>query len=159
MTSVETLLYVLKDNKVLLIKKKRGLGSGLYNGVGGKVEKGETPLDAAIRECVEEVGIIPKGVEWRGVLEFYNDGKLYGYVHIFVASDYEGVPKESEEAIPIWFEIDELPYDKMWEDDKFWLPIVLIDGKKIYARFDFEDNWGKLIRREVYILNRCDLSL
>ncbi len=158
MVSIETLLYIVSNNRVLLIRKKRGLGSGLYNGVGGKVEEGETPLSAAIRECIEEVGVVPRNIEWYGVLEFYNDGKLYGYVHIFVAKSYEGVPRESDEAIPLWFGLDEIPYEEMWEDDKFWLPLVLVEGKKIYARFDFEDDWGRLVRKEIYLLHRHDVS-
>ena len=153
MVHVETLLYITKGNKVLLILKKKGLGAGLYNGVGGKVEKNETPLQAAIRECIEEIGVEPLGVEWAGLLEFYNDGSLYGFVHIFRAEDYRGELKESEEAKPEWFEIDKIPYDKMWEDDRYWLPTILKETKKVYGRFYFIDDWGKLIRSEIYILS------
>lgn len=42
--------FVVKDGKVLLGYKKRGFGVGKYNGFGGKVEPGELPRDAAIRE-------------------------------------------------------------------------------------------------------------
>ena len=135
-----------------MIEKKKGLGKGFYNGVGGKVEPGETPLEAAIRECLEEIGVTPVKPRWMGILEFYNDGKLYGYVHIFVANHYNGVPRESEEAKPLWFRIDELPYDRMWEDDKYWLPLVLVENKKIYGRFTFRNDWGELIKKEIYIL-------
>lgn len=149
--SIETLLYILDGDRVLLIEKKRGLGRGLYNGVGGKVEKGETPIEAAIRECEEEIGIEPKKVDWMGLLEFYNDNKLYGYVHVFLAHEYVGEAKETDEAKPIWFNVESLPYDRMWEDDIYWLPLVL-DKKKIYGRFSFKDNWGKLVKKEIYIL-------
>ncbi|MHA1616182.1 MAG: 8-oxo-dGTP diphosphatase [Candidatus Njordarchaeales archaeon] len=149
--SVETLLYIIRDNKVLLILKKRGLGKGLYNGVGGKVEKGESIEEAVIRECLEEINVKPEKLEWRGLLEFHNDNELYGFVHVFVTEHFKGEPKETEEAKPIWFNIDDIPYDKMWEDDKYWLPHVL-SGKKIYGRFWFINNWEKMIRKEVYIL-------
>ncbi len=151
MVSVETLLYIIRDNKVLLILKKRGLGKGLYNGVGGKVEKGESIEEAVIRECLEEINVKPEKLEWRGLLEFHNDNELYGFVHVFVTEHFKGEPKETEEAKPIWFNIDDIPYDKMWEDDKYWLPHVL-SGKKIYGRFWFINNWEKMIRKEVYIL-------
>lgn len=152
MVNVETLLYIIRGDKVLLIRKKRGLGAGLYNGVGGKVNEGEIPIQAAIRECVEEIGVEPMGVEWVGLLEFYNNGSLYGFVHVFKAENFNGEPRESEEAAPIWFKIDEIPYEKMWEDDKFWLPLVLKEGKKIYGRFHFANNWSKLVRSEIYLI-------
>ena len=152
MANIETLLYIVKDGRVLLILKRRGLGAGLYNGVGGKVEEGETPLQAAVRECEEEIGVKPVRVKWVGLLEFYNDGSLYGFVHVFRAEDYEGELKESEEAKPMWFGINEVPYDKMWEDDKYWLPMILKENKKIYGKFYFVDDWKKLIRSEIYLL-------
>ena len=44
------LVIVNQDSKVLLGMKKRGFGTGFYNGFGGKVEPGETILEAAVRE-------------------------------------------------------------------------------------------------------------
>ncbi|MCR8455531.1 MAG: 8-oxo-dGTP diphosphatase [Candidatus Korarchaeota archaeon] len=152
MVNVETLLYIVENGKVLLIKKKRGLGAGLYNGIGGKVEEGEVPLQAVIRECIEEIGAEPLEIEWVGLLEFYNDGVLYGFVHVFKARGLKGEPRESEEAAPMWFEIDKIPYDKMWEDDKFWLPLVLEEGKKVYGRFYFLNNWSRLTKSEIYTI-------
>ena len=159
LVSVETLLYIVKGDEVLLIEKKRGLGKGFYNGVGGKVEDGETPIKTAVRECIEEIGVEPINPTWMGVLEFYNDGALYGYVHVFVAKDYKGEPKETEEAKPIWFKIDRLPYDNMWEDDKYWLPLVLKEGKKIYGIFEFVENWKKLIGMKIYELTEKNINI
>ena len=94
MISVETLLYVMKGGEVLLIRKKRGLGTGYYNGVGGKVKPGETPEQAAAREMAEEVGAEPVDMEWRGFLEFWNfeDGRVESvhYVHVYVTKGHRG---------------------------------------------------------------------
>jgi len=155
LTSIETLLYIIQNERVLLILKKRGLGSGLFNGVGGKVERGETIEEAVIRECIEEVRVKPLNLKWMGLLEFYNNNELYGYVHVYTANSYEGEPRETDEAKPIWFRFDEIPYDKMWGDDTFWLPHVL-NGKKIYGRFWFV-NWKEIIRKEVYLLNEIEI--
>ena len=149
------MLYIIQNERVLLILKKRGLGSGLFNGVGGKVERGETIEEAVIRECIEEVGVKPLNLKWMGLLEFYNNNELYGYVHVYTANSYEGEPRETDEAKPIWFRFDEIPYDKMWGDDIFWLPHVL-NGKKIYGRFWFV-NWKEIIRKEVYLLNEIEI--
>ena len=149
------MLYIIQNERVLLILKKRGLGSGLFNGVGGKVERGETIEEAVIRECIEEVGVKPINLKWMGLLEFYNNNELYGYVHVYTANSYEGELRETDEAKPIWFRFDEIPYDKMWGDDIFWLPHVL-NGKKIYGRFWFV-NWKEIIRKEVYLLNEIEI--
>ena len=65
-----TLCFVIQDGQILLIEKKRGLGAGKVNGPGGRLEKGETAEQAAIRETQEEVGITPTGVQWAGELRF-----------------------------------------------------------------------------------------
>ena len=64
MSLLETTLCLLrKNNKILLAVKKRGFGEGKYNGVGGKIEKGETPDQAMVRETSEEISVIPTKYE------------------------------------------------------------------------------------------------
>ncbi|MDD4737047.1 MAG: 8-oxo-dGTP diphosphatase [Kiritimatiellae bacterium] len=117
-----TLLFVLRDNQILLIHKKRGLGHGKINGPGGRLEPGETPRQAAIREVIEEVGITPLNVSPSGELLFqFCDGySLHGYV--FTATDFQGELIVTDEACPEWFELDQIPSDRMWPDDRFWMP-------------------------------------
>lgn len=152
---VEVLLYIVRSNSVLLIMKKRGLGAGLYNGIGGKVEDDETPEMAAVREAVEEVGVVPRGLRWAGLLEFTNFGdssiELH-YVHVFLASDFSGEPTESEEARPTWFPVSSIPYHMMWPDDRMWLPHVL-EGKKVLGRFLFH-RW-ELKSGQVFLLEEA----
>ena len=50
-----TLLFLLTDDQILLAMKKRGFGMGRWNGVGGKIEPGETIEEATARECREEI--------------------------------------------------------------------------------------------------------
>ena len=131
------LCFVVKDGRVLLIRKKRGLGAGKINGPGGKIEPGETALEAAIRETQEEIGVTPLAVEERGVLHFqFMDGYSL-HCTVFVATDFEGEPIETIEAAPYWFAFDAIPFDEMWEDDRHWLPHVLA-GKRFVAWFEFD---------------------
>lgn len=120
-----TLLFVIKDGSILLIHKKRGFGKGKINGPGGRLEPGETPLEAAVRETQEELEITPLDVQPAGDLFFqFRDGlNIRGWV--FRAEDFEGTPTETDEAIPLWAPLDEIPYDRMWADDRYWLPLVL----------------------------------
>ena len=113
---VATLLFVIKDTEVLLIHKKRGLGAGKINGPGGKLELGETPKQCAIRETAEELCITPTHVQAAGQLFFHSEDMPRLHGHVFVASDYMGVPQETAEAKPIWFTKEDVPYDQMWED-------------------------------------------
>jgi 8-oxo-dGTP diphosphatase len=118
-------LFVIKQDQVLLIRKKRGLGAGKINGPGGHLEAGETPKACAIRETQEELLITPLNVQASGELFFHAEDmpRIHGYV--FIATDYRGTPTETAEAIPLWTPIADLPFDEMWDDDRLWLPAVL----------------------------------
>ena len=134
-----TLLFVRKNGKLLLIHKKRGLGAGKINGPGGRLEPGETPQQAAIREVQEELRITPTGVRKVGELrfQFTNGHSILGYV--FTATGYRGRPKETNEATPVWISEKEIPYGKMWADDRIWMPLMLA-GKKFTGRFLFDND-------------------
>lgn len=132
-----TLLFVVNDGQVLLIRKKRGLGAGKINGPGGRIDAGETPLQAALREVDEEVGVVPQRVEGAGELRFqFADGYSI-HVWVFRASGCEGEPVETDEAVPLWTAIENIPYQQMWADDEHWLPLLLA-GRLFAGRFIFD---------------------
>ncbi len=131
------LCFLQSEEMVLLIRKKRGLGAGKINGPGGKTEQGERPFDAAIRETREEVGLEPLDPVHYGTLRFaFTDGYNLE-VHVYLASHWRGSLVETEEAEPFWVPIAEIPYDTMWEDDKWWLPAVLA-GDHVEAEMAFD---------------------
>lgn len=136
-----TLLFLLKDNQILLAMKKRGFGKGRWNGVGGKPNLNENIIDTAVRETQEEIEITPKNIEKVAVLDFYfkNKSEFDQQVLVFTTHDWEGDPVETEEMKPQWFDLDKIPFDTMWPDDPFWLPLVLND-KKVQAEFIFGEN-------------------
>ena len=122
-----TLCILRKDNKILLAKKKRGFGVGKYNGVGGKIEAGETIEQAMIRETNEEINVIPTKYEKVGIVEFdeyYKGNKQKLVFYLYMAYEWDGEPQESEEMSPSWFDIKDIPYKDMFADDKYWLPLV-----------------------------------
>jgi mutator protein MutT len=125
-----TLLFLQQDNQILLAMKKRGHGMGKWNGAGGKVEEGETITQAAVRECQEEIGVTPVAPKLAGRLQFFltEDPSFHHDCHVFVTSKWTGNLAETEEMRPEWFNLDSIPYDKMWPDDKIWLP-YLIDNQ------------------------------
>lgn len=140
------LCFIVKDERVLLIHKKRGLGAGKINGPGGKIEPGETALQAAIRETQEEIGVTPLEITERGVLHFqFADGYSLECI-VFVAHDLVGEPIETVEATPFWVAIDEVPYAQMWADDQHWLPQVLA-GERFRGWFEFDGD--RMLNRQV----------
>lgn len=147
MKKMETTLCLLRrDNEILLAMKKRGFGEGRYNGVGGKIEGTETPEEAMLRETEEEIGVTPVTYEKVGVVsfdEFYKGEKTNLTFHLYTVTEWDGIPTESEEMKPNWFSLDSIPYNQMFPDDKYWLPLIL-EGKKINAYFDFDENWNLL---------------
>jgi 8-oxo-dGTP pyrophosphatase MutT (NUDIX family) len=138
------------DKEILLAMKKRGFGVGKWNGVGGKVdaEKGDKGvIDAVVREAKEEIGVEIENPEEIARLSFYFPYKeeWNQQVHVFSVKNWQGDPAESEEMMPRWFDQNSLPYESMWDDDKYWLPRVL-EGKKIRASFTFKE--GEIINKK-----------
>jgi 8-oxo-dGTP diphosphatase len=134
-----TILFIIKDGKILLIEKKRGLGAGKINGPGGKIDAGETPLEAAVRETEEELCITPIAPRKLGELQFSMSDCPHIHCHVYRADVYTGTPTETDEAVPVWSAIDAIPYQRMWEDDQHWLPILLKD-QSFLGRFVFESD-------------------
>lgn len=137
-----TLLFLLRGDEILLAMKKRGMGVGLWNGVGGKLETGETIEAAMIRECQEEIKVTPTAYQKVAELEFLMDSDTKPWRfdgQVYVATEWQGEPAETEEMAPKWFKLADIPYNQMWQDDSLWLPQVL-DGKLIKAGFSFDSN-------------------
>jgi 8-oxo-dGTP diphosphatase len=134
-----TLLFVVLDGRVLLIRKLRGLGAGKINAPGGRIDPGETSAQAAVREVHEETGIVPLAPRQYGELRFqFVDGYSI-HVWVYRALGFEGEAVETEEAVPLWTPVDAIPYDEMWADDRIWVPLLLA-GKRFSGRFLFDDD-------------------
>ncbi len=133
-----TLMFIQVDGEVLLIEKQRGIGAGKVNGPGGKIDPGETPLECAIRETQEELCVTATGVKKMGELFFAMSDMPDIHCHVFTATGYEGTPTSTPEAIPLWTRVDEIPYQRMWNDDRYWLGEMLA-GQTFRGRFVFQE--------------------
>ena len=146
-----TLLFVIKNNRILLAQKKRGFGVGKYNGVGGKLEPGETVEQAMIRETQEEITITPTQYQKCGVVKFdtyRKDERTMVVTHVYTANDYIGEPQETEEMKPDWFDITKIPFDQMYPTDQLWLPIILENRGYFEAEFKFDID-GNLLDHKI----------
>jgi 8-oxo-dGTP diphosphatase len=144
-----TLIFVIRGGEILLIRKKRGLGAGKINGPGGRLEPGETPEACAMRELAEELGVVAVDPIRLGDHRFQFVDGYSTYVHVYRASDLQGTPVETDEAIPMWINLDAIPFDEMWEDDRLWVPL-LVAGKRFSGYWIFEGDRMLDYRLEVY---------
>jgi mutator protein MutT len=140
---VTTLVFLRRGDEILLAMKKRGFGTGHWNGIGGKIDPGETVEEALVRESQEEISITPTAWEKVAEHDFHmdtdSDQPWHMFVHTYIADQWDGEPTESEEMAPKWYKISDIPYDSMWQDDPFWLPKVL-DGNKVVGEYTFDKN-------------------
>lgn len=141
-----TLLFLVKRKDghvvdIMLAMKKIGFGVGRYNGVGGKAKDGESIEEATVRETKEEIDVDVNIADLKkaGEIEFRFEGKeeWNQLVHVYTTDIWSGDPTESEEMKPYWYPVEDMPYQEMWEDDKYWLPKVL-NGEHVkgYCLFD-----------------------
>jgi 8-oxo-dGTP pyrophosphatase MutT (NUDIX family) len=148
-----TLCFLVKENKILLAMKKRGFAAGKWNGAGGKPNDNDRNIEAtAKRETFEEIQVNVRKLKKVAILNFYFQVKTdwNQQVTVFLTDTWQGEPKETEEMAPKWFNINEIPYTDMWEDDILWLPLVL-KGNIVEADFLFDEN-QKMLEHNVRII-------
>lgn len=144
--------YLQNSNQVLLGVRKKvslGLGQNLIAGIGGKIgdkpeNKGETPSEAMDREAEEEIGIKIIKKQSMGRVRFIfthkdPNSQWNQNVQIFSISKWTGTPIETESTQPAWFNINQIPWNQMWQDNKIWLPKTL-SGQPVDAIFLFSDD-------------------
>ena len=134
-----SLCHIVRKRRLLLKLANSGISKGKWNGPGGKFERGETPTQNVTREVEEETSLRIINPDYRGKIEFYMNGggSLDYLVHVFLVRRFSGRVRSSEEGKVRWFDLDKIPYAKMWDDDRYWLPLLL-NGTKFNARFFYD---------------------
>ena len=145
-----TLCYVRQNGKTLMIhrvKKENDFHEGKWNGLGGKFEPGESPEQCAIREIMEESGLVAKRLSMKGILTFPNFDTINDwYAFVFVVDDHEGELIDSAEGELEWIENRDLEKLNLWEGDRFFLP--WLDQENFFsAKFVYVN--GEYISHEV----------
>lgn len=103
---------VIKNNKILLGKRKNAHGEGTWSLPGGHLEHFETIQDCAIRETEEETGIKLKDVKLGPYTNDFFKKENKHYITLFTISTTQEEPKLMEPNKCEkwdWFSWDNLP--------------------------------------------------
>ncbi len=139
-----TLCYVIdkSQNKTLMlhrVKKENDYHEGKWNGLGGKIEQGESPEDCVIREIKEEAGLTIKNPRMHGFITFpLFDQVDDWYVFIFTAEEFNGKLIDSPEGNLAWIPNDKLATLNLWDGDKIFIR-WLFQEKFFSAKFIYEN--------------------
>ena len=137
---IGTLGYILSpdQNRVLMIhrnKRENDPHLGKYNGLGGKLDRGEDIITGMKREIMEEAGIEPIEMKLRGTINWKgfggDDTGSFGF--IFLVTKYQGdVLSTNPEGDLDWHDVNTIMDLKMWEGDRHFLPLVFDDDHRVF---------------------------
>ncbi|MCI0521768.1 MAG: 8-oxo-dGTP diphosphatase [Chloroflexi bacterium] len=137
-----TLCYLRRNGQTLMVhrvKKVNDMHQGKWNGLGGKLESGETPEECAIREIREESGLQAVDPCLKGLLTFpgfAHDEDWYAFV--FVVEQFSGELIDSPEGNLQWIDDRDLPSLELWEGDRIFLP--WLEGERFFSgKFTYKD--------------------
>lgn len=137
-----TLCYIKNEGKTLMlhrIKKENDYHEGKWNGLGGKMEAGETPEDCVIREVKEESGLDIVDPRMKGIITFPNfDGVNDWLVFLFTADRFSGEMIDSAEGHLKWIDDDKLKDLKLWEGDYIFMEWMTME-KFFSAKFIYKE--------------------
>ncbi|MGO4538307.1 NUDIX hydrolase [Paenibacillus sp. 2TAB19] len=106
-----TICFIKRGNEILLLNREKPAWMGCWNGIGGKIEQGESPRESMLRELAEETGISPVNLHFKGIISWKSEiGGEYGGMYTYVAEVDEGftfeTPIKTDEGILDWKTID-----------------------------------------------------
>lgn len=138
--------------EVLLGEKKKGLGLGKLVGPGGKLEAGESPSQAVVREVFEESGLTVREEDLTRLgrirYEFPHKPAWSQTSWVFATYAWQGEIVESDELLLGWHPVDGIPFDRMWDDARHWLPEAL-EGEFCERRFVFGPDLSTVVAGDV----------
>ena len=135
-----TLCYIEKDGAYLMLhrtKKDHDQSHDKWLGVGGKFEEGETPEECMLREVKEETGLTLTEYKFRGIVTFVSDEWETEYMHLFTATEYEGIIGECSEGTLEWIPKEDVLKLKLWEGDKLFLERLKDSGNFFSLKVEY----------------------
>lgn len=145
-----TVCYIEKEDEILMLyrnKKENDINKGKWIGVGGHIEKFESPYECAIREVKEETGLDVKNLIARGFITFIDNGEKMN-IYVFSTTEFEGELIECNEGELHWIKRNEILKLNIWKTDIYMLnKIINKDYKYFMIKAIYEDS--KYLKKEI----------
>jgi 8-oxo-dGTP pyrophosphatase MutT (NUDIX family) len=153
-----TVCYPINGAQIILGYKKVRLGAGLYNGFGGRLEVDEKIDTTAAREFTEESGLKAEEIEKIGItLITYESGERPIQLHLYLVSKFFGELKVTDEMDPKQFPLTEIPYEQMWQNEKFCLPLI-IQRQYFVGHFHYDSKASrKMLTNKIIALDHAPI--
>lgn len=135
--------YIKNNDKTLMLyrnKKTNDVHKGKYVGLGGKIEPGESPEEAIVREVNEESGLLLKKPILRGIITFPNfkDDEDW-LMFLYIANEFTGEIIDSSEGTLEWIDNDKILNLSMWKGDLEFFK-WLQDGRMFSGKIVYENS-------------------
>ena len=141
-----TICFLKQGDKILLLNRDKPQWMGAWNGVGGKIEQGETPLVGALREINEETGIALQDITYKGKITWTDGITNFGCMYAFIAELPESYPYVTPikvaEGILDWKDLTWIlhPQNVGIADLKYYLPKMLDESTNYEYIFTYKDS-------------------
>jgi len=134
---LRTLCFIFHGDDVLLIQRRHDPDAGYWNAIGGRVNRGEDPLEGAQREVWEEAGIRP-ALEFRGVATVIvrSTGEHWA-IFLFSGRVADRAVAESPEGPLRWAAPDEIASLPILADLPYLLPYMSAGRGVALAKFTY----------------------
>jgi len=138
MISQRTLCFLHRGRQLLLLHRRHPPNAGMWNGIGGKIEPGEDPFTACVREVKEETGLTIASPTLRGFLAITvkATGELW-IIYVFTAPAPDGALAPSAEGDLHWVDTDQILSLRTPADLPVILPRVLKEDGVTVVRIDY----------------------
>ncbi len=152
-----TLCFIKRNDEILMLNRQKKPWKGAWNGVGGKIQTGETPLECVIREVFEETSITvdPTKIYDKGVLTWTNFEAIGVGLHLFlyeVPHDYRlETPIKTDEGLLDWKKIvwiNDFENEGMAKNIPYFLPTLLTKNERYHYHCTFEESRLKSVTIE-----------
>jgi len=123
-------------------KKPNDIHKDKWDGLGGKLEAGETPEECVRREILEESGLLIENPRLHGLLLFTNFKGNDWYVFVYTATEFTGELIDSSEGTLEWIPDEKITSLNLWQSDHIFLPWIEA-GKHFSAKFEYDGDMMK----------------
>ena len=146
-----TLCYIENNNQYLMLhrtKKPNDINEGKWIGVGGHVERDESPEECLVREVREETGLTLTAYKFRGLVTFVNNKCESELMCVFTADGYAGELITCNEGELRWVDKTQVPNLPTWEGDRVFLDLLLSNEERFFSiKLQYEGD--QLVKKKI----------